>query len=187
MNIKELLQIKDVSRQEIEVIFRTSSSSDELFDAFRIAINSHIKDPEFYKTLLWNKALSTDEIAMFAEKICKEYPETSYSIYFAVGQIYSSISFYGRHLEKAFTYYRKAAEAKPEMSDPYLAVLKMYSKELDVPRLEDIMAFVQPAIEKTESRSYLCFEISAFFKKIGNKEKERTFRKLGEKYQKEEE
>src|SRR3990172_13343979 len=107
MNFKELLQVKNFSKQEIEQIFRTSSSPDELFDAFRIAISSKIKDSEFYKTLLWNKALSTDEISMFSEKVCREFPDLCFPVYFAVGQIFSSISFYGKHLEKAMLFFRK--------------------------------------------------------------------------------
>lgn len=185
MNIKDLVPVKDISKQEIEVIFRTSNSPDELFDAFRIAISSKIRDSEFYKTLLWNKALSTDEIMMFAEKICKEFPNLSYPVYFAVGQIFSSISFYGKHLEKAFVFYKKAAAAKPESVDPYIALIKMYNKELNVPRIEDVVYAAQEGIEVVEKKSRLCFELSNLFKKIGNKEKERAYRRLGEKYQKE--
>jgi tetratricopeptide (TPR) repeat protein len=187
MNIKELLQAKNISKQELEIIFRTSGSADELFDAFRLAINSRVSDPEFYKTLLWNKALSSDEIIMYAEKICREFPEIKYSIYYSAGQIFSSISFYGKHLDKAMNCFKKAAESKPGTSDPYLAVLKMYNHELNVPKLTDVIEMVQSGLERVERKSILCLEISSFFKKLGNKEKERIYRKLGEKYQKEEE
>lgn len=187
MNIKELLQVKDISRQELEVIFRTSNSSDELFDAFRLAINSRIKDPEFYKTLLWNKALSSDEIIMYAEKVCSLFPDVCYPIYYSAGQIFSSISFYGKHLDKALAFFKKAAQVKPGIADPYLAVMKMYNHELNVPKLDDIISMVQTGLEKVDKKSQLSFEISAFFKKLGNKEKERIYRKLGEKYQKDEE
>ncbi|MFO7445542.1 MAG: hypothetical protein R6W90_04210 [Ignavibacteriaceae bacterium] len=185
MNIKDLIQVKNISKQEIEVIFRTSNSADELFDAFRVAISGKIKDSEFYKTLLWNKALSADEIAMFAGKICKEFPDLCYSVYFAVGQIFSSISFYGKYLDKAMSYFRKAAEARPEMPDPYIAVIKMYNRELNFPKMEDVIIMVQFGLEGVGHKSKLCFEFSNFFKRMGIKDKERTYRKLGEKYQKE--
>lgn len=187
MNIKELLQAKDISRQELEVIFRTSNSPDELFDALRLAINSHVKDSEFYKTLLWNKALSSDEIIMYTEKVCSEFPEISYPIYYSAGQIFSSISFYGKYLDKALTFFKKAAQVKPGTADPYLAVMKMYNHELNVPKLNDVVSMVQEGLETVDKKSQLCFEISGFFKKLGNKEKERIYRKLGEKYQKDEE
>jgi hypothetical protein len=187
MNISELLQARDISKQELEVIFRTSSSPDELFDALRLAISSRVKEPEFYKTLLWNKALSTDEIVMYAEKISREFPEISYPVFYSVGQIFGSISFYGKHLDKAMSFFKKAADSKPGIADPYLAVMKMYNHELNVPGIDDILDMVQAGLEVVDKKSPFCFEISAFFKKIGNKEKERIYRKLGEKYQKEEE
>jgi len=64
-----------ITKKYLENIFRNSNSPDELFDTFKIAIDRRIQDSSIYRLLLWNKALSPDEIMMFAEKICKENPE----------------------------------------------------------------------------------------------------------------
>ena len=46
MNIKELLQVKNFSKQEIEVLFRTSSSPDELFATNNHSVESICSKPE---------------------------------------------------------------------------------------------------------------------------------------------
>lgn len=172
-------------KQELEVIFRTSNSSDELFDSFRAAIEKKIHDEDLYKILLRNKALSADEISMFAEKICKEFPDLSYNIYFCVGQLFESISSYGKYLERAFLYYTKAANSKPSLNEPYLAIAKMYNAEFNIPKFETIIQTIEDAIAKVNFKSPLCFSLANLFKKIGNNEKSIGYQKLGEIYQRE--
>ncbi len=172
-------------KQDLEEIFRTSNSSDELFDAFRVAIDKKIFDEDLYRILLRNKALSTDEISMFAEKICKEFPDLSYNIYFCVGHLFESISYYGKHLEKAFQYYIKASKAKPRSDEPYVAITKMYNRELNIPKFETIVQTVEDAIKIVSLKSSLCFSLAELYKNVGDKEKSLSFQKLGEIYQRE--
>jgi len=172
-------------KNELELIFKESNSSDELFDAFRKALEANIKDADLYKTLLWNRALSSDEISMYAEKICQEYPEFSYSIYFCVGKIFSSISTYGSHHEKAFEYFKKAASKNKKSYEPFLAIAKLYSKELNIPRIEKVVQIFKDGLESVDEKSELCFSLSKLFKRIGDKEKEKEYQKLGEQFQKE--
>lgn len=172
-------------QRELEEIFRLSSSADELFDAFRTALESRIKDQELYKTLLRNKALSTDEIAMFADKICREFNELSYSIYFCVGQIFSSISTYAKHHDKALKYFKKAALSEPRTHEPYLAIAEMYSPELNKPPLEDIVQTIQDGIKTVDSKSTLCFTLVDLYQNAGNEEMVRSYRILGELYKRE--
>ncbi|MDR3626819.1 MAG: hypothetical protein P4L45_08290, partial [Ignavibacteriaceae bacterium] len=128
---------------ELEEIFRNSNSPDELFDTFRVAIERKIYDEELYKILLRNKALSVDEISMFAEKICREFPDISYNIYYCVGQLLESISTYGKHNERALQYFEKASIINPEAAEPYLAIAKMYNSELNVPGFEIIAKLIE--------------------------------------------
>ena len=172
-------------KKELELIFKESNSSDELFDAFRKALDAKIKDADLYKTLLWNRALSSDEISMYAEKICQEYPEFSFSIYFWVGKIFSSISTYGSHHEKAFEYFNKASSIDRTSCEPFLAVAKLYSKELNIPRIEKVVQIFKDGLESVKKKSELCFSLSKLFKRIGNIEKEKEYQKLGEQFQKE--
>ena len=96
-----------MNSKEIEFIFSNSNSADELFDAFHIAISEKIRDEELYKKLLWNKALSADEISMFAEKISHDFPELSFNIFFWTAQVFESISNYGEYHNHAFKYFKK--------------------------------------------------------------------------------
>jgi hypothetical protein len=174
-----------ITKKEIEKIFRTSGSPDELFDTFRIAIDRKINDAMLYRILLWNKVLSEDEIMMFAEKICKEFPPLCYQIYFWVGKIFSSVSAYGEYYERAFEYYRKASRSKPESHKPFVAVASLYNHELNIPGLNKIILLLESGLESAEKKSKICFAMSKLYKKTGDKESEMAYQKLGEKYQRE--
>jgi len=169
----------------LENIFRTSSSSEELFDTFRLSIENKIKDEELYKILLRNKALSIDEICMYTEKICKVFPELTYNIYFCVGQLLESISSYGKHYEKAFLYLKKATESVPEANEPYVAMAKMYNNELNIPKFEIIASIIEDGLSKVAVKSPLCFALSNLYQNRGEKEKGLSFQKLGEIFQRE--
>ncbi len=170
-------------KNEFRKIFTTSSSPDELFDVFEQALKFRIDDASLYKTLLWNKALSHDEIMMYVGKICKEFPSLCYEIYFAVGEILDSISMYGTLKEKSFEYYKKAAAANNSSHLPYLSAANMYNAELNIPLFEQIVGFVESGIEHVELKSKLCFALSSLYKQRGDREKERAFQMLGEKFQ----
>ncbi len=172
-------------KQSIEEVFRISGSPDELFDAFRVAIENKIRDEELYKILLRNKALSVDEISMFAEKICKEFPDLSYNIYFCVGHLLESISSYGKHAEKALHYYKKSAEANPTEDAPYLAIAKMYNREFNLPRFEVIVKTLEDGMLSVKIKSSLCFALAELYKDAGDGTKSLGFQKLGEIYQRE--
>ena len=169
-------------KQELEEIFRTSNSPDELFDTFRVAIERKIHDEELYKILLRNKALSADEISMFTEKICKEFPDLSYNIYFCVGQLLESISTYGKHNERALQYFGKASNIIPEAEEPYLAIAKMYNNELNVPKFEIVAQIIEDGIAHVKIKSKLCFALAELLTKRGDKEKSQSFKKLGDIY-----
>jgi len=172
-------------QHELEKIFQLSSSPDELFDAFSTAIKLRIKDQELYKTLLRNKALSTDEISMFAEKTCKEFPELSYSIYFCVGQVLSSISSYSKHHDKALGFYKKAATTNPEIHEPYLAIAEMYNPELNRPPFDEVVQALQEGIQTVKEKSKLCYILVNLYKNKGNEEMVRSFQILGDLYKRE--
>jgi tetratricopeptide (TPR) repeat protein len=174
-----------LTKKYIENIFRNSDSPDELFDIFRIAINQGIQDSSIYRLLLWNKALSPDEIMMFAEKICKENPEASYQIYNWVGRIFSSTSVYGEHNEKALEYYKKASHSNPIAHEPYIAITKLYNSELNLPRFDIIIKTIEKGLETVDKKSKLCFSISKLYKTKGDIESANAYQKLGEKYQRE--
>ncbi len=174
-----------LNKKDVEHIFLNSSSSDELFDAFRAAIENKIKDVALYKSLLWNKALSPDEISMFSEKICTEFPDICFKIYYAVGQILESISVYGIYHERAMNYFKKAAKANPASHEPYVAIAKIYNYELDCPKFKNVVKALEQGIEIAHLKSKVCFALSNIYKKTGDKEKEKFYQAMGEKFQRE--
>ena len=178
------MRFNSMLKQDLEEIFRTSNSSDDLFDSFRTAIENKIGDEDLYKILLRNKALSADEISMFAEKICKEFPNLSYNIYFCVAQLFESISSYGKYLDRSFVYYTKAAGRKPTLHEPYMAIAKIYNAEFNIPKFESIVKAIEDALPNVDLKSSLCFALSDLYKKINNNEKSLDYQNLGETYQK---
>ncbi len=174
-----------LKKKDVEYIFVNSCSPDELFDAFRAAIENKIKDAALYKSLLWNKVLSPDEISMYAEKICKEFPEISYKTFYAVGQILESMSVYGIYHERAFNYFIKASKANTISHEPYVAIAKMYNYELDCPKLKNVVMTLKQGIETVHLKSKVCFALSNIYKKTGDKENEKLYQSRGEKYQRE--
>jgi len=169
-------------KSEIERIFRTSNSSNELFDYFRIAIENKVKDEDLYKTLLWNKALSADEISMYSEKICKVFPAYSYNIYLWVAKIFSTTSLLGKYYEKAMAYFLKASEANNKSEEPLLALAGIYNKELNIPPFEDLINSIETALAKIKNKGNVCFVLSELYKERGFISEARKYRSLGEKY-----
>ena len=172
-------------KHDLEEIFRTSNSPDELFDAFRAAIEKKIHDEDLYKILLRNKALSADEISMFAEKICREFSSLSYNICYCVGQLFESISSYGKYHDRAFLYYQKAAACKSSLHQPYLAISKMYNAEFNIPKFESIVQVIEDGLPKVDLKSSIYFSLANLYKKFGDNEKSNDYQKLGEIYQRE--
>jgi hypothetical protein len=182
---EELAEIKrrEFTKQKIESVFRNSGSSDELFDAFRLAVENRIKDEDLYKILLWNKALSVDELGMYAEKICREFPDISFNVCFDVGKILEATSVYGSNLELALSYFIKATRKEPGSVLPYVAAAALYNKELDLPEFENLINFLKEGLENVDQKSKICFALVDLYKTKDEEEKEKIYRKMGEKYQ----
>lgn len=172
-------------KDDIEFVFRNSQSADELFDYLIKAINNKIRDAGLYKILLWNRALSNDEISMYAEKICREFPELSFSIFLWVGQIFEIISEYGEYFDKAFYYYIKASSFEPKSHEPYLAILNLYNPETDIPEFNDLVTIIKQGITTVRYKSILCFGLSDLYGKMADLENRRLYQKMGEQFRRE--
>lgn len=171
-------------KNEIINVFQTSNSPDDLFDNFRIAIDRKVKDLDLYIALLWNKALSKDEVLMFVEKIYREFPEFGCSVYLTAAKILDSSSLYGTNKELAFGYIKKAAAADKTSVEPYNIVSEIYNKELNIPPFKNIISFLESGIDLVEDKSRLYFILAKLYGKIGDIEKGRKYQKRGEEYQK---
>ncbi len=175
-----------MDKKEIERVFTTSGSNDELFDAFSDAIRLGIKDDALYNILLANKALTNDEIIMYAEKICKDFPDLCSSIYFWTGRVFESLARHIERLQKAALYYRKSIKSDESDLRPYLALAKMYNPEFDLPPIRDTINLLTHGIGKVDKKSKICFALSDLYKKRNDTDNSAYYQKLGEKYQRKE-
>ena len=154
-----ILMVEDF-RIKIEKIFRESNSSEELFDAFQLSINTGIKDLELYKILLANPTLSKDEIIMFTEKLGAEFVEGSYDLYMWTANIFeNNISDY-EYVENSLLYYQKFAAIKPHKADPLISALKLYNYEIELPANSLIHKMVTNGVKNVnlKSKVYLDFD-----------------------------
>ena len=165
---------------EIENIFRNSTSPDLLFDTFQDAIKLKIEDPATFKILLGNPALSADEIKMFVEKLIREYPGYAYELSIWAAMIFEHKDNYPDYLEDAVHYYKKAHDYKPELFMPLLNLLSLYNYELDLLINKVILEFVETKIHGTQFKSKVYYALVDHYKRIGDKQLEVKYFVLAE-------
>lgn len=171
----------DEELNKIESIFRNSTSPDLLFDAFQEAIKLEVKDPEIFKILLGNPALSTDEIKMFVEKLIKEFPSNAYELFIWAAKIFEHKDDYHNSLEDAVHYYKRAHGYKPDSFVPLLNLLSLYNYELALPINKNIIELVEDRISSIRLKSKIYYALADHYKKIGDKQREGKFLLLAEK------
>lgn len=167
-------------KKKIEDIFRNSSSSDELFDAFDEAIKYKIKDFEIYKVLLGNPTLSLDEIKMYTEKLLKELEEKQFQISMWTASIFENYHDDYESLECAISYYQKAIQFNPSSYEPYIGLLKLYNFDINLPTNEKILQIVENGISSIQYKSKIYFALADLYKRLGDIPKEAKYTALGE-------
>jgi hypothetical protein len=165
---------------EIENIFRNSTSADLLFDAFQEAIELKIENPATFKILLGNPALSADEIKMFVEKLIKEYPGYAYELSIWAAIIFEQKDDYLNYLEEAVHYYKKAHDYKPVLFVSLLNLLSLYNYELNLPINKVILEFVETRVGGVQTKSKIYYALADHYKKIGDKQTEVKYFELAE-------
>lgn len=164
----------------IEYIFLISSSSEELFDAFDIAIKNKISDAELYKILLANPYISTDELALFTEKITSEFQHLSYEIYVWTAKILEQKVSGLDYIERCVEYYQKAVNSKPTESEPLINMIKLYNFDFSLPVNRTIIANVKQCIKSVEKKSVVYYELANLYKKMGNQDLNKEYLLLAE-------
>ncbi|MCX6150439.1 MAG: hypothetical protein NTX22_07965 [Ignavibacteriales bacterium] len=152
-------------KKAIEQIFRESTSSNELFDTLQKALQLKLHDAQTYKILLGNIVLTTDEVKLFTEKLCEEFPDLSSELFMWTGSILESDPTTD-NLDSAFEYYKKAIQVNPQEHFSYLAILKMYNNDLDFPPRIHIEPLCEKGLLEVNSKSKLCVAIADFYDKI---------------------
>lgn len=157
---------------QLENIFRNSTSPDLLFDAFQEAINLKVKDPEIFKILLGNPVLSTDEIKMFAEKLIKEFPRHAHELSLWAAKNFEHKNDHLNSLENAVHYYKRAYDYKPDSFESLILILQLYNYELDLPINKNIIEFVKKGVSSVQLKSKIYYTLAEHYKKIGDNQLE---------------
>lgn len=156
------------NKEEIENIFKTSNSHEELFDTFSIAIENKYNDVELYKMLLANPALGTNEVIMFSEKIVKEFPSECYDLYYWIAELFSGQPFDVECYEKALEYYLKVFEMNTDEHEPLISALNLYNYDLDLSLNSDIISTVEHGADLVKHRSKIYYPLAEHYNKIGD-------------------
>ncbi len=164
----------------IEEIFRSSTSSDELFDAFQDAIKLKLSDIGLYKILLGNPTLSPDEIKLFTEKLIKEIPGGSFDLLMWAGKVFEHHTDYFNYVNDALFYYQRAFSVQPESYKPLLSLLGLYNYEINLPINQKIFDVIDKSVSSVELKSKIYYALSKHYKKCGDSSLEIKYYALAE-------
>ncbi|OGU67916.1 MAG: hypothetical protein A2499_14225 [Stygiobacter sp. RIFOXYC12_FULL_38_8] len=165
----------------IENIFRNATSSDELFDAFREAINTRVTDIDLYKILLGNPSLSRDEIKMFAEKLTKEIPGQAFNTFMWTASVFENHKDDYDKLEDAIKYYQRSFEHSPTNDLPLIRLLGLYNFDIDTLANKEILDFVDSRVISVNVKSRVYFSMADLYKRKENYLLAAKYLALGEK------
>lgn len=165
----------------LESVFRNSNSPDEIFDAVDLAVKKKVRDIELYKILIANPSLSKDELIMFTEKICRDFPESAFELYMWLAEIFESKTTDYNWLESAVYYYQKAFITNPVDDAPLLSALKLYNYDFDVSLNKNILQLINNGMKTLGNRKRIYTSLSEHYGKVGNNELKRKYAALAEK------
>lgn len=154
-------------KQHFEKLFRESTSSDDLFDAFRNAIEKKVKDGELYKILLGNAALSPYEIKMFTEKLCEEFRDLSFDLYMWTGNVLENCNAKDA-IEMSLEYYKKAINADNLNYLPYFSLVKIFDPEINIPTQEELLQILKTGLDKVKLKSKIYLALAELYNKLNN-------------------
>jgi hypothetical protein len=166
--------------EEIRAKFANSADFNELFDAFEEAISQRIQDVELYRLLFWNHSLGPDELCLFGEKLSKEFPGISYDIYMWLASVFEVTYSSYDNFELAIKYYRKAAEARPRVPDPYLDACDCYDPDLNIPPVDVLLEFLKSSLEHVSNKKVIFTRLSHLYRILGDEEQSKYYRDLAE-------
>ncbi len=159
-----------LSLEDIREIFTSSKDFNLIFDAFGAALAERHDDIELYRQLFWNKALTPDELCLFGEKLAKEFPYIAYDVYMWLANVFELTFFAYDNYELAVTYYKKAADAKPNEPDPYLDACDCYEPDLNIPPIDMLIEFVKDGVARVVNPKSLYQRLSRMYGIIGDQE-----------------
>jgi hypothetical protein len=167
--------------ERIENVFRNSTSVDELFDSFQEALKLNLNDIAFYKVLLSNQALTTDEIKLFTQKLIRDFPQYTFDLLMWSASIFESCVDDRYGPENAFLYYSKAIDADPASYKPLLAILGLYNYDAEVLSNHKVIDIIVSNIQPVQLKSKVYYALADHYKRNGNYAIATIYFEMGEK------
>ncbi len=168
-------------KTNVEKIFRGSSSSEELFDAFQYAIKNNAGGIELYKTLLANPALCPDEIKMFAETLSQIFKQESPEIYSWTGKILEGHAKSPCETEESINYFIKSWQNDKTNHNSLVNLINSFNYEMNVPYNNLILSVVNEGITHIKKKSKVYYALSKLYERKGEPELKRKYLLLAEK------
>jgi hypothetical protein len=168
------------SPDHIRATFATSRDFNELFDAFEDAIGQELKDLELYRLLFWNTALGPDELCLFGEKLARVFPDLAYETFMWLASVFEVIYSSYDNFELAIRYYRKAANARPTETDPYLNAADCYEPDLNIPPGGILIAFLKDGLRTVTHKKVLLQRLSYLCQMTGDRQQSDYYRGLAD-------
>jgi len=159
-----------LSLDEIRSIFTNSKDFNQIFDAFESVINNKNDDIELYRQLFWNKSLTPDELCLFGEKLAKEFPQIAYDVYMWLANVFELTFFQYDNYELALTYYKKAAQCKPNEPDPYLDACDCYEPDLNIPPVDQLIEFCKLGTQHVLQPKALYLRLARLYSIVGDED-----------------
>lgn len=169
--------MQKLSVEEIARRFELSKEFNEIFDAFEQALEQQVRDMEVYRKLFWNPTLSPDELCLFGEKLAKEHPDLAYDVFLWLATVFEATHAVFDNHELAFTYFQKAAAARPDMLDPYLDAVNCYERDLNIPPLTALINFLRQGLGNVSYPAPLIEKLIMLYEIEGNDEMCAYYRK----------
>ncbi len=165
-----------LSADEIRRCFASSTDFNEIFDVFQSVLAQKLRDVELYRMLFWNPSLTPDEVRLFGEKLASEFPDMAYGVFLWLASIFEVTYSSSDNFELAVHYYRRAAQARPEETDPYLDACDCYDPDLNIPPLTVLMEFLKSGVEKVRNPAVLYRRLAYFAELSGNPDAAEEYR-----------
>lgn len=169
-----------LSLDELRAIFANGTDFNDLFEAFRDALEQGIKDLELYRLLFWNNSLSPDELCLFGGKLAREFPDIAFDIYMWLANVFEVTYSSYDNFELALLYYRKAAEVRPDHLDPYMNACDCYDPDLNIPAVDILIDFVKDGIGHMGNKKSLLLRLSRLYEQSGDVEQSEYYRRLAD-------
>lgn len=147
-----------------------SQDFNELFEAFRIAIDRNLNKLDYYRELFWNHCLKPEELLFFAKKLSEVFPDIGYETYIWLSNVFETSFNTAESVELSFLCLKKASEFNPQSLEPFLSACNLYDQDLKIPTLQSIMAFLKNGVEQVEDPKPIYQQLAVFYSMLGNDE-----------------